>query len=121
MPKYIYKVIPYESFSQTGIKRFPSEIDWIHACEKGQVVYVINKFFKPEDNIIVLKLDISKLNENNFTIQYGNSSIDSQLFPRIYPDDNSLINIPYSCIKHIQYINSGSIRKLFIKIFGYNF
>lgn len=100
---YKYKIIPKSYYSEgVDIKRYPSEMSWIHCCEFSQIPYVLEKFY-PDKEVEILALNLTELYKSGFTVVYQSMSPQSgnQIFPTIIPPENdSKKKIPYNCVSY---------------------
>ncbi len=64
-PRYLYKIVSDDTYKKSFVKdklELP-ELDkvFIHLATKTQVPQIIEKFFKDEKNLHVLKIDVTRL------------------------------------------------------------
>jgi uncharacterized protein (DUF952 family) len=84
---FVYKIFTkdeWNQFSKDGVfKGNPDDIrdGFIHLCNKEQLDFVLNKFFKDRDDLEIKKLSTESLRES---LKWEGA--DDQLFPHYYAD-----------------------------------
>ena len=103
--KQLQKVITLENYQQavmSGLVMLESaDIDdtrnCIHCAMSDQTPNVINKFF-PGGNVVILNLNLNKLEKNGFELRMEANRLSGNLYPHLYHTSGKRKVIPFECI-----------------------
>lgn len=96
----------WEKALRTGEYTHPSleSEGFIHCSKASQILWVANRFYRGNSNLILLQIDATKVKH---TIKWENSEGGSELFPHIYGSLNTdaVTEVsPFPCAKNGEFL-----------------
>lgn len=99
----LYKIVRRSDFDKTNEKdciklsKLDKESGFIHASYGNQVKRIMEKFFKEDNELLVLELDIEQLKKNGTIVKPEANKPGGTVFPHLYGTQK----IPVAAIKKV--------------------
>ena len=102
--KKLYKIVPESHVSLANISNaitllpIDTKSGFIHTAESGQVSAILHKFFTGQNNIVLVELDETLLQQAGIVVRREQNKKDGEFFPHLYGKN---LHIPAQSIGRI--------------------